>query len=189
MVPCPWKCRLSLHKLCSAWAVDCCMSARARVHLCDCPWIGVSVSMWYVNEREVEPDWAGVDEVGEVGGFMSRSQSGKCQTAHHSSLLLSVLFQPLFSLSVSLCKTLRGVHTWSPAPRLSALSPSSSTGSPFLLYLSLSHPRPFSLRCLFSDSRSDSPLSRSISLSSWKRAFPPGREPDSGCFGSGHPHR
>lgn len=30
--------------------------------------------------------------------------------------------------------------------------------------------------------------SLSLSLFSWERAFPPGREPDGSCVGSGHPY-
>lgn len=98
-------------------------------------------------------------------------------------------YSNLFSLSVSLCKTLTALHTWSPAPRLSILSPLSSTGSPFLAPLLIPHSisHTFSSMCfltlilshsaVFSSSRSNSSVSFNLSLqlevriSSWVRTW------------------
>lgn len=164
------------------------------------------VSMGYVNECEVtlEPDEAWMDEVwSRRSGVMSRSHSSKCQATHHFPLPLSFLFQPLSHyLSLFVKHSPPCTHD-QPLPTslfyLLSLPPALPSCllclslTLFLTHFFLSPVRLLTLVLSFARLSSLTPaltpLSRSISLFSWKRAFPPGREPDSGCFGSGHPHR
>lgn len=80
-----------------------------------------------VRWSRMEPGW-----MSRRSGRVSRSHSGKSRATPRFPLPLWFLFQPLCSLSVSLCKTLTAVHAWSPTACLSVLSPSSSTDSPIL---------------------------------------------------------
>lgn len=136
-------------------------------------------------------------------GVVSRSHSGKCQATHHFSLPLSFLSQPLFHyLSLSVKHSQPRTHDH-PLPASLFYLPSLPPALPSCLPLLISHsisllfffyPVRFltlipSLALLSFVTLALTPLSCSVSLFSWKRAFPPGREPDSGCVGSGHPHR